>query len=182
MLRFNASNVPATSPFSIKNFTLLGDGKSAEVEIDLSKAPLGMEFIGEKYPDFVFVQSFSDLEDAPEVRISGSRLTIALMPFRRCAGRRFSDRGVFRQLQYGDFSDHSFFASELDRLRFEGRKVRDAIRHGLVCVVNWHCVPRHYDRSTCPQHADHVHHRKFDGGNRHAAVGPEHPRGLSRLT
>ena len=54
-LRYNASNVQNVSPFSQKRFEILGDGLSTELEVDLTKAPLGMEFRGDKYPAAVYL-------------------------------------------------------------------------------------------------------------------------------
>jgi hypothetical protein len=62
MLRFNASNVPQLSPFSYKQFDILGDGTETELVVDLTKAPLGMEFIGDKFPHTVFVNRADGIE------------------------------------------------------------------------------------------------------------------------
>lgn len=65
-MKFNASNVPQTSPFSQKRFEFLGDGSSTEIEIDLTKAPLGMEFKGDKYPTAVYIQDLKGTVGIPK--------------------------------------------------------------------------------------------------------------------
>jgi hypothetical protein len=65
-MKFNASNVPQTSPFSQKKFEFLGDGHTTEIEIDLTQAPLGMEFKGEKYPSAVYIQDKSGTVGVPK--------------------------------------------------------------------------------------------------------------------
>lgn len=79
MLRFNASNVPQTSPFSFKQFCILGDGISDEITIDLQKAPLGMEFAGGKYPHTAFIshsEGCTNIGVIPEVQTQDGNLQI----------------------------------------------------------------------------------------------------------
>ena len=76
MLKFNCGNSKGENPMFCKKFAFGGDNVSTDIIIDLEKAPVGMEFKGQKYPAVAYAKNGNGSGCDVRLSIEGKSLTV----------------------------------------------------------------------------------------------------------